>query len=116
VLFLSHLSVRNASFAIYFEAFHTKLEEQRNNRNGVLSSSTALRTQTQLDTVNTYFANTHNEKQEPTDINVLQLRALTNIFKIFKIQKDKINIVLNIVTTMKISKAGYILHFMPQPM
>jgi hypothetical protein len=42
-LVLSNMSVislpplRNASFAIYFEAFHTKIEEQRNNRNGVLS-------------------------------------------------------------------------------
>jgi len=28
----------------------------------------------------------------PTDINVLQLRILTKIFKIFKIQKDEVHI------------------------
>ena len=56
--------------------------------------------QTQLDTVNTCFANTHSEKQGPTDINVIQLRVLTNIFKMFKIQKDEINIGLNIVTAL----------------
>jgi hypothetical protein len=31
-------------------------------------------------------------------MNVLQLRVLTNIFKVFKIEKDKIYVVLNIVT------------------
>jgi len=47
-----------------------------------------------------YIANIHNKRQEPTDINVLQLRILTNIFKILKIQKDEIHIVLNIVTSL----------------
>ena len=41
-----------------------------------------------------------NEEQEPTDINVLQLRVLTDIFKIFKIQKDEIRIVLIIGTAL----------------
>jgi hypothetical protein len=42
-----------------------------------------LRTQTQLDTMHTYIANIHNEQQEQTDINVPQVRVLTNILKIF---------------------------------
>ena len=33
-------------------------------------------------------------------MNVLQLRVLTNIFKVFKIEKDKIYVVLNIVTAL----------------
>ena len=41
-----------------------------------------------------------NKRQEPTDINVLQLMILTNIFKILHIQKDKIHTVLNIVTAL----------------
>jgi hypothetical protein len=53
--------------------------------------------QTQLDTVNTYIANIQNKQQEPTDTNVLQLWILT---KIFKIQKDEIHIVWNIVTAL----------------
>ena len=80
---------------------HTKREEQHNNRNRVLSRSPMpLWTQTQLDTVNTYIANIHNKRQEPTDINMLQLRILPDIFKIFKIQKDEVHIVLNIVTAL----------------
>ena len=59
-----------------------------------------LRTQTQQDTVNTYIVNIHNKRQEPTDINVLQSRILTNIFKVFNIQKDEIHIVLNIATAL----------------
>jgi hypothetical protein len=81
---------------------------------GPLMMSTPLRTQTQPDTVNTYIDNKHNKKQEPTDINVLKLRVLTDIFTIFKIQKDEINIVLKIVTAMQMSKAGSILHFTAQ--
>jgi len=50
-----------------------------------------------MDTVNTYNANIHNKQQEPTDINVLQLRILTNISNIFEIQ-DKIQMVLNTLT------------------
>jgi len=46
--------------------------------------------------VNTYIDNIHSKKQEPTDITVLKLRALANIFKITKIQHD-IHIVLNVV-------------------
>ena len=42
----------------------------------------------------------HTQKQEPTYINVLQLRILTNIFKMFNIQKDEIHIVVNIVTAL----------------
>jgi hypothetical protein len=38
--------------------------------------------------------------QGQTDINVLHLCVLTNIFKIIKIQQDDIHIVLNIVKTM----------------
>jgi hypothetical protein len=64
--------------------------------------------------VNTYTGNIHNKKQEPTDINVLKLRVLTDIFTIFKIQNDEINIVLKTVTEMQMSKAGYILHFTAQ--
>jgi len=41
---------------------------------------------------------------------------LFSIFKIFKTQKDEINIVLKIVTAMQISKAEYILHFTSQSM
>jgi len=33
--------------------------------------------------VKTYTTNIHNKQQEPTDINVSQLRILTNVFKIF---------------------------------
>jgi hypothetical protein len=36
------------------------------------------------------------------DINSIQLGILTNIFKVFKIQKDEIHIVVNIATTLKI--------------
>jgi len=50
--------------------------------------------------VNTYTANTHNKKQEPTQINMLKLRILFNILKIFKIQKDEIHAVLNTVTAL----------------
>ena len=39
---------------------------------GPLKSSTPLRTQTQLDTVNTYIANIHHRKQQPEDVNVLK--------------------------------------------
>jgi len=60
--------------------------------------------------VNTYTDNIRNKKQEPTDSNVLKLKVLTDMFTIFKIQNE-INIVLNIVTAMQISKAGHILHF-----
>jgi hypothetical protein len=42
----------------------------------------------------------HDKGKDPTDINVLHLRILTNIFKICKIQNDEINIVLNIVTAV----------------
>jgi hypothetical protein len=35
-----------------------------------------------------------------TNIDVLQLMILTKNFKIFKIQKDKIHMVLNIVTSL----------------
>jgi hypothetical protein len=35
-----------------------------------------------------------------TDINVLQLRILTNIFKIFKILKDEKHFVLNTETAL----------------
>jgi hypothetical protein len=42
----------------------------------------------------------HNKRKKATNINVLQLWILTNIFKIFKIQKDEIHIVLNIVTAL----------------
>jgi hypothetical protein len=45
-----------------------------------------------------YIANRHNKKEVSADINVLQFRILTNNLKIFKIQKDKICIILNIVT------------------
>jgi len=55
--------------------------------------------QTQLDTVNTCIANIHNKQLEPTDINVLHVMILTNIFKIFKIQ-DKIRRALNTVTAV----------------
>jgi len=55
------------------------------------------------------------KKQEPTDINVLQWRVLTNILKIFKVQKDEINIGLNVVTALQTSKQGYILHFIARP-
>ena len=48
-----------------------------------LNESTPLRTQTQLDI---YTAIIRNKKQQPTIINVLQLRILTNIFNIFKTQ------------------------------
>jgi len=47
-----------------------------------LKISTLLQTQTQLDTVNTYISNIHNIKQAPRDINELQLRIVTDIFKI----------------------------------
>ena len=58
-----------------------------------LNISTPLWTQTQLDTLNTHISNTHNKQQQPTDIiKVLQLKILTDIFKIFKTQKDQINI------------------------
>ena len=46
--------------------------------------------------MNTYIDNIHSKKQGPTDINVLKLRVLTNIFKITKIQDD-IHIVLKVV-------------------
>jgi len=36
-----------------------------------------------------YFANTHNKWQEPTDINVLQLRFLIDIFKVFRYRRTK---------------------------
>jgi len=65
---------------------------------GPLKICTPFQTQTQLDTVNTYIANILNEEQEPTDINVLQLRILTDVMKIFKIHKDEIHIFLNIGT------------------
>ena len=55
--------------------------------------------QTQLDAVNTCIANIHNKQLEPTDINVLHVMILTNIFKIFKIQ-DKIRRALNTVTAV----------------
>jgi len=35
-----------------------------------------------------------------TNINVLQLRNVTNIFKILKIQKDEIHMVLNTVAAL----------------
>jgi len=35
-----------------------------------------------------------------TNINVLQLRTVTNIFKILKIQKDEMHLVLNIVAKL----------------
>jgi len=54
----------------------------------------------QKKTYNKYVANIHNKQQEPSDINVLPLRILTNIFKTFKTQKNKIHIVLNIVTAL----------------
>ena len=47
--------------------------------------------------MNTYIANIFTERQEPAVINVLQVRILTNIFKMFKKQKGEIQIVLNIV-------------------
>jgi hypothetical protein len=47
-----------------------------------------------------YIANICTERQEPTVINVLQFWILTNIFKVFKKQKDEIHIVLNIVNSM----------------
>jgi hypothetical protein len=50
--------------------------------------------------VPTYIANTHNKRQEPTEINVLQLNILINILKIFNIQNDEIHIVLHIVTAL----------------
>jgi len=57
----------------------------------IVKISTPLRTQTQLDTVNIYTANMGNKKQEPTDIKLLKLRILTNIFlKNFKIKKNEI--------------------------
>jgi len=60
----------------------------------------------------THVANIYNKEQEPTDINVLQLWILKNTFKIFKIQKDEIRIVLNIVTALQIKKKQDILHFL----
>lgn len=65
--------------------------------------------------MNTYIDNIHSKKQEPTDITVLKLRALANIFKITKIQHD-IHIVLNVVKNVNLKKTGYISHFTAQTM
>ena len=46
-----------------------------------------------------------------TDINLLQLRILTDIFKISKIPKDEIHIVLNIVTDCEFKKNRVYLTF-----
>jgi hypothetical protein len=54
--------------------------------------------------VNTYSANLHNNKQEPRDVNVMQLRILTDIFRIFMVQKGEIKIVLKIVRAMQIKR------------
>jgi hypothetical protein len=51
-----------------------------------------------------YIANIHNKQQKPTDINVLQLRIVNDSLKIFKTQKDEIQIVLNNVTALGILK------------
>ena len=45
------------------------------------------------------------KKQEPTEINMLKLSILFNIFKIFKIQKDEIHAVLNIVTALNLNNS-----------
>jgi len=50
---------------------------------GHFKVSTTLRSKTQLDTASTCIANIYNKQLETTDwINVLQLRILTNIFKL----------------------------------
>ena len=59
-----------------------------------------LRGTTGCSQVNTHIANVHYKKEKPTEINVLKLRILFNIFKIFKIKKNETHIVLNIVTTL----------------
>jgi hypothetical protein len=55
-----------------------------------------------MDTVTslTHIANIHNKEQKPKDINVPQFIFVTNICKIFKIQKDEIHIVLITVTAL----------------
>jgi hypothetical protein len=55
-----------------------------------------------------YIANVRNKQQKPTDI-VLQLRIVIDSLKIFKTQKDEIQIVLNIVTALEILKKQGIL-------
>ena len=50
-----------------------------------LKISTALRTQMQLDTVDTYTAKIRNKKAGAKRQYVLQLRILTDIFKIYEI-------------------------------
>jgi len=42
---------------------------------------------------------------------VPHLRISTNTFKIFKIEKDEICMVLNIITALQIKQKGYIIHF-----
>jgi len=52
-----------------------------------------------MGTLNTHIVNINNKGQEPTDFNVLQLRILTKLFKIFKTWKDEMHTALNILTT-----------------
>jgi hypothetical protein len=92
---------------------HVKVEEQHHNKNRVLSRSPH-----HCGPKHSWIHRTLNcqlTEQEPTDINVLQVWVLTNIFKILKIKKDEIHIVLNIITALQIKKTGYILHFVAQP-
>ena len=73
-------------------------EEQHNNRNRVLSRSLHHYGPNTAGWIQgTYIANVHNKRQGPADINVLQLRILTNIFKI---QKVEIHTFLNTVTAL----------------
>jgi len=51
-----------------------------------------------------------NKLQEPRDINVPHLKISTNIFKIIKIHKDEIHIVLNTVTVLQIKEKQGILY------
>jgi hypothetical protein len=64
-------------------------------------SSHGLHTSTDpytADILNMYIAKIHNKYRQPTDINVLQLGIVTDSLEVFKLQKEEIRIMLNIVT------------------